>query len=712
MKQEQHSRENGQRALHQSILLMALILIPVLVYAPTFGGNTATPPGEEAYSDLLITHYPNLLYLRKSILVDHQIPLWSTMIQSGSPFAANPLAGLFYLPGWLAMLFPLPAGLSLMVAAHAVFGTWGMYKFLGQREVSQAGRIAGALGFGLMPKFGAHFGAGHITLLYALAWTPWLLYCSHTDRQGWTTGVIAGALFLADPRWSIYAGTLWLTYHIAHRQLSIKKRLGFYLRAAGTALVISAPLILPLVEYVQLSTRAGLSAADMLTGSLPVQNLINIIIPASGGNLEWYFYAGGAIIGLVISQLFVPELRKQNRFWYIWGGLSILLALGTSIIPQGWINRIPIFNLLRVPARSLFLAGICAAVIAGTAIEKLFNEKDSDSRKKLAAVGILGFGLLMMAGAAFLAPGQPLMIFWGFTFFALSGLLLFIGQLKIIRIDLKWIVVGVLVLDLAGASLYAYEIVNQNTRDPDPELLTVINDADYFRIYSPSYTVDQYLAAEYGLELADGVDPMQIANYVDFIQEATGVPQEDYSVTIPPFSTGDPSHDNEGAQIDSRLLGLLNVKYVVSEFSISEPGLSTFNGGNGLYIYENVHYLPRAWIEYAVGDRELDSRPDPAQVEILSKTANNINLTVEGPGRVVLSEIQYPGWQVYVDGERQEIDTAYEILRSVSLPEGQHQVQFKFRPISVMIGLVICGLGWIFLVWIRFGDRFEDISAR
>jgi len=79
---------------------------------------------------------------------------------------------------------------------------------------------------------------------------------------------------------------------------------------------------------------------------------------------------------------------------------------------------------------------------------------------------------------------------------------------------------------------------------------------------------------------------------------------------------------------------------------------------------------------------------------------------------VVLSEIQYPGWQVYVDGERQEIDTAYEILRSVSLPEGQHQVQFKFRPISVMIGLVICGLGWIFLVWIRFGDRFEDISAR
>ena len=203
--------QDGERASPRGILRVVLFLIPGLVYALTFGGDVAVPPGGGAFSDLLITHYPNLLYLRDSIFLTRQLPLWSTLIQSGAPFAANPLSGLFYLPGWFAMLFPLPAGLNLTVAAHVIFGTWGMYKFLRQRQVKEIGSIVGALSFGLIPKFAAHFGAGHITLLYSISWTPWLLFVSGADEQGWKTGAIAGLLFLADPRWSIYAGLMWVS---------------------------------------------------------------------------------------------------------------------------------------------------------------------------------------------------------------------------------------------------------------------------------------------------------------------------------------------------------------------------------------------------------------------------------------------------------------------------------------------------------------------
>ena len=68
------------------------------------------------------------------------------------------------------MIFPLPAGLSLNLAAHVVFGSWGMYRFMRKREVGEMGSMLGALGFGLMPKLAAHFGAGHVSLIYAISW--------------------------------------------------------------------------------------------------------------------------------------------------------------------------------------------------------------------------------------------------------------------------------------------------------------------------------------------------------------------------------------------------------------------------------------------------------------------------------------------------------------------------------------------------------------
>ena len=43
-----------------------------------------------------------------------------------------------------------------------------------------------------------------------------------------------------------------------------------------------------------------------------------------------------------------------------------------------------------------------------------------------------------------------------------------------------------------------------------------------FRVYSPSYSLPQHVAQRAGLELADGVDPMQVAGYARLMQAATG----------------------------------------------------------------------------------------------------------------------------------------------------------------------------------------------
>ena len=127
------------------------------------------------YTDIAISHFPNLLFIQHSIIEDHQIPLWSNLIQSGYPFAANPLSGIWYLFGWIAVIFPLPMGININLAIHILFTFIGLFLFLRDENRSYPAAIFGALVFSISTRMFSHLGAGHLTLIYAVSWTPWLL---------------------------------------------------------------------------------------------------------------------------------------------------------------------------------------------------------------------------------------------------------------------------------------------------------------------------------------------------------------------------------------------------------------------------------------------------------------------------------------------------------------------------------------------------------
>jgi hypothetical protein len=351
------------------------------------------------------------------------------------------------------------------------------------------------------------------------------------------------------------------------------------------------------------------------------------------------------------------------------------------------------------------------AVIGASAVEFAGGESVGYPKQKIAYFGIVALGLMMIGGLIYLSAAQPFMIVWGFGFLSLTGILLLASQQLPGKWYGKWLLVFLLGIDFLGAGLTAYQIDLQELRKPKSALGTIIEDDGYYRIYSPSYSVPQHLAAEYELELTDGVDPLQIGSYVEYVQEATGVPQEEYSVTIPPFKTGDPSRDNRLAKIDSKLLGLLNVKYVVSEFELEASGLTPVSLESFPKVYRNENLLPRAWIETGnlSEDQILSSEVEPAS--IIDKTANTILLQASGPGKLVVSEIYYPGWQVYLNGEREEINISHDIFRSVSLPEGTHRVLFRFEPISVFVGFGLSVLGWIGLALILIRIRLDRLSS-
>ena len=77
--------------------------------------------------------------------------------------------------------------------------------------------------------------------------------------------------------------------------------------------------------------------------------------------------------------------------------------------------------------------------------------------------------------------------------------------------------------------------------------------------------------------------------------------------------------------------------------------------------------------------------------QVVGESPNHLELTTRSAstGLLVLSEADYPGWQVKVDGQPAQVLRADTALRAVCLPAGSHTVRFEFAPRDLVIGAVI-----------------------
>ena len=680
--------DNFSKLIHHKIIIiiLAAVFLWPLVIHPTWIPMTYKPSA----TDFLITHLSIARQVHNVLFEYGQIPLWNIFQFSGQPLTADPLSGFGYLPNWLAFLFPYAVTFNLLCLLHLIWSGWGMLTLLENYKLKPATCMFAAVAWIGAPKLIAYIGSGQISTVFALAWVPWLLIAVFNLSDGWRwengllTGAILAIIILSDIRWGFYASILGGLYALSlirlrsHQAFHILRSIVVWIITSAT---LTLGLTLPLLRFMQYTRRAKISLADMDFLSIEPRMLIALLAPQVGINYEQIIYLG--IVPLILAFL---GWRKKTLFWVMTVLICGLLSMGghTFLFPIV-ARHLPIISWLRVPSRLWFFVTLAMCVLSAFGLDRLINNLISANlRRAFPIIAVIGgaFALMFTVGMTFLSEKLPTgIIRMGILIPITFGLLTWLICKPKKKVRLLPLVFILAMVDLVWVNTYGL------TSIPQPEPTYTVkwlqtNTTSTERVYSPSYS----LPMPNILQQANGVNPMHLEKYADYIAMASNISSGGYSVSLPDIyiDANTPPDTRKNAQSpDTTLLGALNVRYIASAFPLYAEDLElVFRYGND-YLYENIDFQER--VIYRNGE---------ADIEYWSP--NKISVSANGSGgEIVLSEINYPGWQVQIDGQAAEIKDHQGIFRSVVISPGEHEIEFVYVPKLFYMGVAISLAGWI-----------------
>lgn len=582
---------------------VALGLAALLIFGFRVDGLPFIPGSQ--YSDSATSHYPAALFLRDTVLTQREIPLWRETIMAGAPFAANPLNKTGYPPQWLALLLPPVVHVNVLLLGHVVLAAAGMAWWARGVGVSRAGAALAALAYALAPRMIAHGGAGHVDIVYALAWLPWLFGAAvrlgRTGDLRWmlTCGLAAALLVLSDVRVSLFGMATALALFAAQRPAGRAWRRGGM--ALALAAVASCGVWLPLAGWWPYLSRGALTTAEAGVFSLPAGALIGLALPGQSGNPELLVYAGLPVLVLALLAL-APRWRR------LWGyalllAIALIWALGVNTpLWTALVDSVPALRVFRVPARAWLIVAALLPLLAGMGLDEMLLRPVLRRAARLLVVAALAAAL---CAGAFALLALPLPARAGLSLCLAGGgvlaLLLAAGRLP--RRPLLALIFALTAGDLL---IQGRAWIEWRTADawlaPYLPLAERLKALDAGRVYAPAYSLPQQAAEAAGVDLFGGVDPFQIAAVSRAIEAAGGLPESGYSVVMPPLTdaaSDDLSNANAGFTPDAGLLAVWGVTHVIAPYDIGAPGLALLDKVGDVRIYQNMcaDGQPRRWSE-------------------------------------------------------------------------------------------------------------------
>lgn len=693
-----------------------------------------------------------------------QLPLWTPAIYSGYPLQADPQSALFYPLSVLFNVGALLVGvrtfpfrlLELEVIFHVFLASLFLYLLLR----GQLRRRSSALLGGIVFAYGGYLTSYpllQMAILESAIWLPlallgiWRRYKLGKRHALWLTALAFTMSILAGhPQTSmllIYATLSYQAYYLYRTQtrwyLGLRDVLFLLAMTAG----LSAVQLLPSWQYMRFSSRAKLSLAQAGAG-FPLEDLVQFVL--TGLVSLWHpLYIGIWPLLLVGIGLVLPNrrrgepgslaIRSDKVFWYAFTSVAFLLSFGDRLLGFDLAYLLlPGYRLFQRQERLAFLISFGLSVLAACSMDSFWQAWSRPVRRRVAnathflkgLLGLLFIALLVVVALhrQGLDPSDSgqLPKHVAILFLAMTGsVLLLEGRLYVVRSSRLW---RALSLVLVAVNLFATnrdlnQVPLKAAYPVTRPIVLMREDQSMFR-YQDDDRLPPQSACFHGLEETWGIAPIRPANYVHFLESAP----------------------------EAVRWKLLNVKYVitwradlVSREGVVVPADVVYQQGEGkdaLYVHRLREPGPRAWIVRGVyvarNEDELYGYMrspyfDPRRAAILreplllptlpSDAQDEITIAIRKPmqiriktrldaeGLLVLSEVNYPGWQAYVNGRATRIYEAYGILRAVLLPAGESVVEFRYRPLTFFLGAGLSLCAWLLWIGMALVNAFANPPA-
>lgn len=694
-------------------------------------------------TDLPREVWPLWRFMVETLRDTGHVALWRPYLVGGAPVIGHPVAPIFYLPNWIALVLPLPLALNLNAALHLWWASAGTFLILRLHHGTrwEAAFIGGLL-FGVTPKWIAHLSGGHWPMMAAVTWWPWawlgfVRYWA-TKQARWSALLGFALAMQALNTGQIFVDSgLWL----AGCTLGTLRRgsLLAWLRTAaigwGTALAVMVGLtagqLWPLLELLPHTTRFALTASEAALGSLPPVLLLAALVPPELKFPEWFLYPG-AVTLLLVTLSWTWGWSRRERRWAAGALVGLVMSLGTNTPLYPLLLKIvPGLSLFRVSARWWLFTLFALALIAAWAAERCLDAPNPLKRRRL-ALAALGTFYLVAAAVKVAAPDL-------LPFDALPAALalLLAGTLTLLPAS-RWTLAALVVVlfaDLWWTGTRLIRPVPETTLTGSDELDALLEPAAARgeRSFAPYGGLEEASVVVHHLRTADGYEPFQIGAYAELVRRASGCDFTDYAVSIPP-TRASPEAIDACPQMEPQfdLLALLNVRYVIlpepqdmlaAPLVFSDSGRTVYDIGPGLGrafgVSDGQVAAPADCVDrlssvdlsaQALVESRLPFEGSTLPPAVLSRevgaNTETFEVRADGAGLLVRSETWAPGWQATIDGAPAEVLRVDCALQGVWLEAGSHEVRFEYAPMTYRVGrwvslgtlLVLAGT-WGWLVW-------------
>ena len=393
-----------------------------LAYPALTGGFLVNP-----HSDQFIGGFPVREFAAASLKAGNGIPQWNPYLFGGLPYIAAMHGDIFYPTFLLRAFLPTDVALTWSFIIHLFLAGCFTYLFLRAWGVGFYGSLVGGLAYMMSGPIASYASPGHDGKLFVSTLLPlvlWLLVRGIRDGRAWAWGGLAIAIGLAvlspHPQLLQYllltsgAFALYLAFasHADAAPLpraTAIRRLGYALGAVLLGAVIGAVQYMPVLEYVPWSPRAGGRGYEFATTySLPLEELVNTIVPQFTGMLERYWgrngihlhseYVGGAVFLLAVAGVIGGSWRSFRWFWLGAFIVSLLWALGGSTPFYHIVYAIvPGTKFFRAPSTIMYVTMFCVAVFAALGTERILARQISS---RYAIGGLIAAGVIALLGTS------------------------------------------------------------------------------------------------------------------------------------------------------------------------------------------------------------------------------------------------------------------------------------------------------------------------